>query len=119
MFDFKERLIKPESLHEGWQTGGSTGLTRLAFNLWSGYVEEGDERMSTPYEMCHKTEEPIYITKNGYGDMVIMSMENYESTMKQFAMYRDIMWQPETRAFSALGWGSHCGMGKGNISINS
>ena len=41
-------------------------------------------------EMCHRTEEPIYITKNGYGDMVIMSMENYESTMKQLAMYRDI-----------------------------
>ena len=40
-------------------------------------------------EMCHRTEEPIYITKNGYGDMVIMSMENYESTMKQLAMYRD------------------------------
>ena len=41
-------------------------------------------------DMCHKTEEPIYITKNGYGDMVIMSMEIYESTMKQIAMYRDI-----------------------------
>lgn len=23
-------------------------------------------------EMCHRTEEPIYITKNGYGDMVII-----------------------------------------------
>ena len=41
-------------------------------------------------EMCHRTEEPIYITKNGYGDMVIMSMENYEATMKKLAMYRDI-----------------------------
>ena len=41
-------------------------------------------------EMCHKTDEPIYITKNGYGDMVIMSMEIYESTMRQIAMYRDI-----------------------------
>ena len=41
-------------------------------------------------EMCHKTQEPIYITKNGYGDMVIMSMENYESTIKQLTMYRDI-----------------------------
>ncbi len=41
-------------------------------------------------DMCHKTDEPIYITKNGYGDMVIMSMENYESTMKRIAMYRDI-----------------------------
>ena len=29
-------------------------------------------------DMCHKAEEPIYITKNGYGDLVIMSMEAYE-----------------------------------------
>ena len=29
-------------------------------------------------EMCHNTEEPVFITKNGYGDMVIMSMEAYE-----------------------------------------
>ena len=41
-------------------------------------------------EMCHKTDEPICVTKNGYGDMVIMSMEIYESTMRQIAMYRDI-----------------------------
>lgn len=41
-------------------------------------------------DMCHKTEEPIYVTKNGYGDMVIMSMEIYESIMRQIAMYRDI-----------------------------
>lgn len=32
----------------------------------------------------------FYVTKNGYGDMVIMSMEIYESTMRQLAMYRDI-----------------------------
>lgn len=41
-------------------------------------------------DMCHKAEEPIYITKNGYGDMVIMSVENYEQTMKQLSMYRDL-----------------------------
>lgn len=34
-------------------------------------------------EMCHTAEEPIYVTKNGYGDMVIMSVEMYESTMKK------------------------------------
>ena len=22
-------------------------------------------------DLCHKTDEPIYVTKNGYGDMVI------------------------------------------------
>lgn len=36
--------------------------------------------------MCHKAEEPIYITKNGYGDMVIMSMEIYENIMRQLSM---------------------------------
>ena len=41
-------------------------------------------------DMCHKSEEPIYVTKNGYGDMVIMSMEIYENAMRRFAMYRDI-----------------------------
>lgn len=41
-------------------------------------------------DMCHKTNEPIYITKNGYGDMVIMSMENYENVMNRLAIYRDI-----------------------------
>lgn len=41
-------------------------------------------------EMCHRTDEPIYITKNGYGDMVIMSMESYENVMRQLAIYGDI-----------------------------
>ena len=41
-------------------------------------------------QRCHETAEPIFVTKNGYGDMVIMSMETYESTMRQIAMYRDI-----------------------------
>lgn len=41
-------------------------------------------------DLCHKVQEPIYITKNGYGDMVIMSMETYEKRMNQLSMYRDI-----------------------------
>ena len=41
-------------------------------------------------EMCHMAEEPIYVTKNGYGDMVIMSVELYESTMKRLSMYREL-----------------------------
>ena len=40
--------------------------------------------------MCHEVSEPIYITKNGYGDMVIMSMETYETSMHKLSMYRDI-----------------------------
>lgn len=41
-------------------------------------------------DMCHRSDEPIYITKNGYGDMVIMGMEVYEKTMSQLAVYRDV-----------------------------
>lgn len=29
-------------------------------------------------ERCHAKREPIFITKNGYGDLVLMSMEMYE-----------------------------------------
>ena len=32
-------------------------------------------------QMCKNTREPVFITKNGYGDMVIMSMETYEKSM--------------------------------------
>lgn len=30
---------------------------------------------------CHESDEPIYVTKNGYGDMVIMSMKVYEEKL--------------------------------------
>lgn len=41
-------------------------------------------------DLCHNSQEPIYITKNGYGDMVIMSMDIYERTMKQLNIYREL-----------------------------
>ena len=41
-------------------------------------------------ELCHLSEEPIYITKNGYGDMVIMSIDIYEQTMKRLNVYREL-----------------------------
>ncbi len=42
-------------------------------------------------EMCHESPEPIYITKNGYGDMVIMSMEKYEAVIQMLSAYRNSM----------------------------
>ena len=41
-------------------------------------------------EMCHETAEPIYITKNGYGDMVLMSLDYYEAIRKKWEMYADL-----------------------------
>lgn len=38
-------------------------------------------------QMCHESKEPIYVTKNGYGDMVIMSMETYKEKMYILEVY--------------------------------
>ena len=37
--------------------------------------------------MCSESDEPVYITKNGYGDMVIMSMKVYEEKMFMADVY--------------------------------
>lgn len=38
-------------------------------------------------QMCSESKEPIYITKNGYGDMVIMSMRTYEERLGRVDIY--------------------------------
>ena len=42
-------------------------------------------------EMCHATNEPIFVTKNGYGDMVVMSITAYEQKLAAVDMYNKIM----------------------------
>ncbi len=37
--------------------------------------------------MCRESDEPIFITKNGYGDMVIMSIHVYEETLERQNIY--------------------------------
>jgi prevent-host-death family protein len=32
-------------------------------------------------KLVHETQEPVFLTKNGYGDLVVMSMEAYERKM--------------------------------------
>ena len=41
-------------------------------------------------QMCGESTEPIYITKNGYGDMVIMSMKAYEEKLSLLDVYRKL-----------------------------
>ena len=41
-------------------------------------------------QMCHASNEPIFVTKNGYGDMVIMSMKLYEEKMFMLDVYRKL-----------------------------
>ncbi len=33
-------------------------------------------------ELCHAKKEPLFITKNGYGDLVVMSIEAYEELLE-------------------------------------
>ncbi len=40
--------------------------------------------------LCHESNEPIFITKNGYGDMVIMSMESFEKSAFYNNLYEKI-----------------------------
>ena len=36
-------------------------------------------------DICHARKEPVFITKNGYGDLVVMSMETYEELIERAA----------------------------------
>ena len=38
-------------------------------------------------EICHQSHEPIFITKNGYGDLVVMSIESYERQLAKATLY--------------------------------
>ena len=42
-------------------------------------------------ELCHQSQEPVFITKNGYGDLVVMSMETYERQMAIVDVYRNYL----------------------------
>jgi PHD/YefM family antitoxin component YafN of YafNO toxin-antitoxin module len=38
-------------------------------------------------QMCKESREPIYITKNGYGERVIMSVKDYEEKLYMLDVY--------------------------------
>ena len=42
-------------------------------------------------ELCHRSQEPIFITKNGYEDMVVMSNETYEREMASAEIFRKLL----------------------------
>jgi len=39
-------------------------------------------------KFCHKHNEPVYITKNGQGDLAVMSIETYERLVGKFELYK-------------------------------
>lgn len=37
---------------------------------------------------CHESREPVFITKNGQGDLAVMSIETYEAFSGKLELYR-------------------------------
>lgn len=49
--------------------------------------------------IVHETSEPVFLTKNGYGDMVVMSIEAYEQRLFESDVYfklREAQWEAKT-----------------------
>ena len=38
-------------------------------------------------ELCHRYGEPTFVTKNGKGDLAVMSIEAYEQMVARFELY--------------------------------
>jgi prevent-host-death family protein len=41
-------------------------------------------------KLVHEQNEPVFITKNGYGDMVVLSMEEYERQQARLELYQKL-----------------------------
>ena len=42
-------------------------------------------------KVVHENDEPVFLTNNGYGDMVVMSMENWEEMCFENEIYQKLM----------------------------
>lgn len=40
--------------------------------------------------ICHQTNSPVYITKNGSGDLAVMSIELYEFLTDKYMLYKEL-----------------------------
>ncbi len=54
-------------------------MIRSSADLRNGYNEIS--------ALCHEYAEPVFITRNGKGDLAVMSIENYENMMGRFELY--------------------------------
>lgn len=54
----------------------------------SADLRNGYNEIST---FCHTYSEPVFITKNGKGDLAVMSIETYEKLVGKFELYGSIL----------------------------
>lgn len=48
-------------------------------------------------EMCKKTKEPVFLTKNGEGDLVVMDIETYNRREKMLKLREELLSVEEDR----------------------
>lgn len=53
----------------------------------SSYLRNNYNEIS---KICHETKDAVYITKNGTGDLAVMSIELYEDMIEKFEIYERI-----------------------------
>ncbi len=55
-------------------------------------------------DMCRKTAEPIFLTQNGEGDLVVMDIETYNRREKMLKLREELLSVEEDRMAGRNGW---------------
>lgn len=55
-------------------------------------------------EMCRKTAEPVFLTKNGEGDLVVMDIETYNRREKMLRLREELLAVEEDRLHGVKGY---------------
>lgn len=55
-------------------------------------------------DMCRKTSEPVFLTKNGEGDLVVMDIETYNRREKMLKLREELLAVEEDRLYGNKGY---------------
>lgn len=55
-------------------------------------------------DMCKKTSEPVFLTKNGEGDLVVMDIETYNRREKMLKLREELLSVQEDRIHGSKGY---------------
>ena len=55
-------------------------------------------------DMCRKTAEPVFLTKNGEGDLVVMDIETYNRREKMLQLREELLAVEEDRMRGSKGY---------------
>ena len=55
-------------------------------------------------DMCRKTAEPVFLTKNGEGDLVVMDIETYNRREKMLKLREELLAVEEDRMRGSKGY---------------